>query len=469
VAFAALLLLAPTWAVVESHLGPGPDPAQAVLARVSAAVVAAAPAGTVVAGEALEASIDARLPLVVAEAKPIAAWAKLVEQGTDDYYKPDYDAAIAKLSRARAGLLHALGQTRDASKLADALYPADAFLALAYLQRGGRAQAQAAVEELVRLFPRRTPSLKTYGPDLIDLYQAVHRDLEARPHQTLTVHPVQPALPVLLDYVPYGAGNQAFADQVAGEHHVALQGPGARTHAVRLGSAPLTVAIDLAYDGAVTPAARGFVFVDAAARARAEIPYAAQLGGDLDTPNVVVLRSEARASETLVHGALVDATHATVLREATIAVGAGPEAAEALGRYLARGDRSALVTAATGAEPARATASRTPTRVLPWVVTAGAGASLVAALALGLSARSDFDTLNKKYPDGHVTMPADLDTRDGGHAKALASDVFLVVGLGAAATAGYLFYSGRGPASQRALVAPAVGAGEMGAVMRMEF
>jgi len=250
-----------------------------------------------------------------------------------------------------------------------------------------------------------------------------------------------------------------------------------RTHRVRLRGGDSAVEIDLGYDAALrTTPFTGFAFSDPAAAAAHEIEYPARLGRDLGAQMVVVLTRRVQGDKPIIQGELIDARRSALLRRGSINAGDAGEPAPAdvtaLTAFLMQGAKSRRLASAEtlGNIPVDlASSDGRPARFYTWVAAGGAGAFIIGGTILGLLAKSDFDDLDQRYPDGRVTSKADLDKRDSGHTKAVAADVMFGLAIGAATTSLILFFhEGRGE-STAAEILPVVSPTYAGAAATLRF
>jgi hypothetical protein len=381
--------------VIESRVGARPADADALLRPVLAELSRSGFAGP----PAVAARIDqvlSRASRALGDDEAAAAIAA-IEAGYKQFVAGKFDAAIQEIERGLSVLHAAPAAVIGQSGRRDIVMRGLIGLALANKRRGRAAQAQAAMKELVRSFPDREVSYKTYGPEPREFFDAVRQDLGADGKGSIAIDLDDDRTAVFLNERYVGGGDVKVADLYPGAYRVLLQ-QGNRTGRVHevLVEPGATAAVSLSWqlDAALeTAGGAGLVFDNEAARRELEARFAVRLARALGAPSVVVVGIRENRGSRSVVGAFHAAESTRPLRSGAIAVEPvvpGPERFEALARLLAGDDAAAALVVPLSDEVVRPAAlpaeveGPRPFRMWKWVtLTAGlagmaAGATLIA-------------------------------------------------------------------------------------------
>jgi len=401
--------------------------------------------------------IRERLPPVAGPMKvePVIEANQLVEKGRDAYLDGRFPEATQKLEQALGVLRRAIESLDEERKAAETLFRAHMYLAFTLRAEGGGnlPQAVEAMKEAIRTFPSLEPSRAEFGPENLSFYRRVKQEMEQAPTGSLHVRtPAEPAN-VYLNGRLVGVTPLDLQRVYGGRYliHLRRGTEPSRLHAIEIRPGENHVRIDLGFEQALrTDDQVALVFASEATRRAQYRQYAAELA-----------RSVA-ASEALVYwmqSGRVQLAYVDANGNARFLACAREEAAK----------RALELREGRAGEFVKGEVER-PRRLWTWVASGVAVGALAIGVGLGLSAHSDFDDLNRRFPTGAVTDPAALETRDGASSKQTAANVLVSLGAVAALGAGFLYwYEGRSAEAARAHLAPVVAPSYAGAEWRLRF
>ena len=396
-----------------------------------------------------------RLPPVgaVSKAEPVIEADRLVESGRDAYVEGKFKEAVDQLQRARDVLNQAVESLEEERKAAEILFRAHMYLAFTLRSAGGNSMPQAveAMKEAIRTFPGLEPSYSEYGPENVRFYRQVKAEMEQTANGNLHVRSIGESANVYLNGRLVGVTPLDLRKIYTGHYllHLRRGTEPTRLHAIEIKAGDNEVRVDLPFEQALRTDRGVSLAYDSDDKRRAgHRRHAAQVARLLDASGTLVwwpvgpqmhlvfvdLDGNARWIECAPSKV---ATYAAGLRDGTA------------GEFV-KSDFA----------PRR--------RVWTWVAAGVGGTALVAGVVLGISAHSDFNSLNDKYPNGGI--PAnEANTRDGGANKQLAANVLFGVAGAAAVTSALLYYYEGKHVDAKYAVTPIVGPQFAGAQWQVRF
>jgi len=404
--------------------------------------------------------VQERLPPVTGTvlAEPLIDADRLLREGREAYLDGRFDEAVTQLAQARELLKRAVDSLDEERRAAETLFKAYMYLAFTLRARGGDSvpQATEVMNDALRTFPSIEPSVAEFGPENVKFYRLARSQLEQGPKARVRVHTTGGQATVYLNGRLVGVSPLDLKQVYVGRYLVhARQGDQpTRVHAIEIRPGDNEFSLDLSFDHVLqSERALRLSYGSIAARADQHVGHAAQLARSLD------------AAEVLVYWNAEERIHLTLVR--------ADGAAREIECGISEVERTVadLRAGRVGQPVAGAREATRQQRRWTWVAGGVAAAALVGGVLLGMSAQSDFDSLNKKYPNGGPIDPQDVDLRDGGRSKQSAANLMFGVAGAAAITAGVLFfYEARAAGGgERAQVAPMIGPGLAGAAWQVRF
>jgi hypothetical protein len=342
--------------VVEGRVGEAPPDGALLLAPVLAELSRSGFAGPgAVAGR-----IDQTLsrPARLLGDEEAAEAIRAIEGGYKQFVAGKFDAAIQEIERGLAPLRAAPAAVIGNTERRDAVMRGLIGLALAHKRRGREVQAADAMKELVRSFPDREVSNKSYGPEPREFFEAVRRDLGRDGKGAIAVDLDDDRTVVFVNERYAGAGDVKVNDLYPGTYRLFLQQGNqlGRIHEVVVEpGATATVNLSWQLDAMLrTDGGAALRFDDDAARRDLEARFAVRLARALGAPSVVVLGIRENRGRRSVVGAFYAADSTRPLRSGAVAVepvAPGRDRLEALARLLAGDDAAAALVAPLAEEP----------------------------------------------------------------------------------------------------------------------
>ena len=368
---------------------------------------------------------------------------RAIEGGYKQFMAGKFDAAVQEIERGLAPLRAAPAALIGNTERRDAVMRGLIGLALAHKRRGREVQASEAMKELVRSFPDREVSNKSYGPEPREFFEAIRRDLGGDGKGTIAVDLDDDRTVVFVNERYAGAGDVKVADLYPGTYRLFLQQGNqlGRIHEVVVEpGATATVNLSWQLDAMLrTDGGAALQFDDEAARRDLEARFAVRLARALGAPSVVVLGIRENRGRRSVVGAFYAADSTRPLRSGAVAVepvAPGRDRLEALARLLAGDDAAAALVAPLADEPiapagagveaapADRDAGARPLRTWKWV-TLGAG---VAAMAAGGALVALHEPAPALRP-GNARSEGRRDTRTAGIVTGSAGVALTAVGV----------------------------------------
>jgi hypothetical protein len=439
----ARVLLAPaTVAVIEARTDSGAN-SISLTAAIASRVSAMSP-------EELSKRVADQLPESHgSDAEPVLEAEELLERGKDAYIEGHFDRATADLGRAEEILKRAVNALEEERKTSEALFRAHMYLAFTLQSRGGSymAQARETLREAIRTFPLLEPSHAEYGPEKVRFFRDVKAEMDKGPLGELRIQTsTGENASVYLNGRLVGVTPLDLKNIYPGRYwlHLRTGHSHGRVRQIEIAAGTNEVQINPSLDRSL-----------AVARDLAALQY--NSAGDLHHR----IRGDVRELARLLH------LHAVIVfyadgdrlelyaiddtgkwRRTVTDVSHAPEAADQL-RTGRVGDVE---------ESAEAEAHHTWSFVIGGV----AVAAVLGGVIVGLSAQSDFDTLNTRYPNHVITNPADASLRDGIGDKALTANILFGVAAASAVGAVFMFIHERH-------VQPVLAPNYAGAMLTVQF
>ena len=388
-----------------------------------------------------------------AKAEPVIEADRLVESGRDAYVEGKFKEAVDQLERARDVLNRAVESLEEEQKAAEILFKAHMYLAFTLRSAGGNSMPQAieAMKEAIRTFPGLEPSYSEFGPENVRFYRQIKAEMEKTTDGVLHVRTTGESANVYLNGRLIGVTPLDLRKVYTGRYllHLRRGTEPTRLHAIEIKPGDNEVRVDLAFEQALrTERGVGLGYDSEDKRRMGHRRHAAQIARMLGAGGTLVWWM----AGPQVHLVFVDADGNGRWIECA------PGKASTYAAGLRDGTAGEFVK--SDFAPRR--------RVWTWVAASVGGTALVAGVVLGISAHSDFNSLNDKYPGGGI-QPTDASTRDDGASKQTAANVlFGVAGAAAVTTALLYFYEGK-HADAKYAVAPVVGSQFAGAQFQVRF
>lgn len=425
--------------VIESYVGDRPSDASRYMRPLLAEM---ASAGFVT--DSLTLGRRASRMSVASEGKDFEETARLVEDGYEAWLRGAFSEATDKLGRALVKLqLSAAVMAQDQSRR-DLLFRCLVGLSLAHSRLGNADEVTRFMAELIRSFPDREVSRLQYGPEALQLYYSVKKDLDHRGRGALVVTVDDESVVIFLNERFEGVGTVRKQDLVPGRYRVYVQRgatPG-RLHFIDVeagGEARLALEWDLETALRSETDWFGLSFSSGAQRMAKEGRFATSVARQLGASSVIVVGIREHEGRRSLVGTVFSVETGRLLRSGILALvpaQPGPEQVRALGRFLAGGEAApGIVVSELGEDESEETGPPAERRQPPdrggslwkWAVAGAAVVSLGAGAYL-LSLDGDCK--------GPSPCPEVYDTRVPGLA-------FLAAGAAAGGLSVYLFVTDR--------------------------
>ena len=147
----------------------------------------------------LAGQVEARLSRRVSKLVDVNQMQARVELGRRRFIEGEYRRAIASLGKATKKLGAHTWAMADSPVLRDTYHRALLYLAHAHLRTSERRTAAKVLRSVVRLFPDRSVSLSTFGPELVRYYRRIRRKLSRKKTSRLTVRSDMAGVSVFLE------------------------------------------------------------------------------------------------------------------------------------------------------------------------------------------------------------------------------------------------------------------------------
>jgi hypothetical protein len=333
--------------VIESHVGPRPVDADALLGPVAAELAASGFDGARATARQVEARLST--PGLSATDAELDDAIRRIDAGYKRVTAGDFESAIGELDAGLGVLRRATASVAGNDRRRDAVMRALIGLALSNKRLGRQEAAGAAMAELIRSFPDREISYRDYGPEPRNLYNAVLPALRGDDGLgSLTVEVDDPETVVFLNERYVGVGTVTVGELYAGTYRVYVQQGSrrGRVHPVKVeGGGPTTLSVSWRFDAALhtEQGVASLVFDDGAAQHGDEARLAVRIGRALDATSVAVIGFRDAGGQRQVVGQVYYVDTRKEARSASVSldpVRPNRERLRALGRYLA-GDESA--------------------------------------------------------------------------------------------------------------------------------
>jgi len=274
---------------------------------------------------------------------------KLIDSGRREFLEGNYRKAIIALSAALKNL-----SLRDAllarnQQLRTPLHEALLYLAHAHLREKENNRAVAVLTDTIRIFPDHHPALAKYGPDLVQLYRKVTRELSKQQRATLTLKSRRPGCSAFLNGRYIGVTPTKAANLLPGKYRVFMQRPNSpgRVHVIDISGSPREVTINHALDAAIVRLPLvGLRYATTAARRASEHDHALAVARAIDAQQVTILGFVRHLGRRVIQGQVLGSATGRVLRSALLAVeptAPTPAETKALARFLLSGQGGAGV------------------------------------------------------------------------------------------------------------------------------
>ena len=419
-------------------------------------------------GDKLRAKVEAQVSRAGGAVTDAAALRAQVKDGRRQFIEGEFAKAIAELEDARAKLLKAPASVASDQSLRDALHMALLMAAHAMMRSGQMDKATARVSEAIRSYPDRDLSMVEYGPELVDFYRKVRRELSKQKRGVLKVETEPAGCLVFVNERYVGLSPARVPDLYPGTYRVYVQKPSlrGRVHEVKVEGGEQQVRVDFELDRVLqTERTVGLSFGDAQEMEANEAADAAKVGRGVGASQVIVIGVRPMGGVKTLLGRVISTDTEAVVRGGMLSLEPGapsPAAVRSLGQLLVLG--TAAQPPVRPIEPEKKpVAGATDTgsggwmRWAKWVglgVAAGALAAGITLLVLDGQGTCDL-------PEG-VRCPGTYDTQGAGIA-------LTAVGGAAAAGAVVLFVLDARHQKQRMAILPLGPAGSGGLTALLRF
>jgi hypothetical protein len=309
----------PLTVVCESHGGPRPERADEFMAATRDGL--ALPG--VVLGRELDALVTERLsyPAGRADQPLLALVREQVAQAQEEAARARFREAVMRLERLRGAVLQQAAAEAAEPRIRPHLHRGLVIMLKGLLRLGRQGDAESLAVELDRSYPDLPVTERDHGPEAATFVKKIRA--QRGPHSPLALHleSTPTGASVFLDGRYVGTTPLHLPDVQPGRYRILAHAgeQHSRVHTVSVREEPVTVRLDLPFDGALR--AGGFQFQSEAERRQLEAEYALRLARALGAAEVITMGLAGTAERPLWGATVYTVESGGVLRSAAVALG----------------------------------------------------------------------------------------------------------------------------------------------------